>query len=341
LGFGFLLACCGAARPALADDTLNVMGASSTAGFFEVLDHVADQAGFYKEAGLIVNKQYASPGTDAQLVASGKADMASLAFEPIVQGYEKGLKLQYFLGTDPHFVNVMGVLDDSPIKTLADFKGADIGEASPASPAETTANAMLAGAGLKKTDYTYVTIGFGAQALAAMQSKKVAGAVLPAGEFILEEVGGNVKFRIFREPILDDIGTYGFAATAATIQNKADQLRRFSRAMVKASILIRENPRLAARYFLQGSGSKVTDDAVDRETRVLQLSVGNLMGQDPASTTIGYMPIRGMEIYCRFLAANGVTNALVPATAVVTNQFIAYANDFDHKAFVAYVKTLR
>jgi hypothetical protein len=105
--------------------------------------------------------------------------------------------------------------------------------------------------------------------------------------------------------------------------------------------LIRENPGLAARYFLQGSGQKVTDDALDRETRVLQLSVGQLMGLDPSSTTIGYMPIRGMEVYCRFLAANGVTTTLVPASAVVTNQFIAYANDFDHRAFIAHVKGLK
>jgi NitT/TauT family transport system substrate-binding protein len=327
-------------RPAVADDTLSVMGASNTAGFFEVLDHVAEEAGFFKQEHLIVDKQYISPFTAAQLVASGKADICSLAFEPIVQGYEKGLHLQYFLGSDPRFVNAMGVLADSPIKTLADFKGADIGEASPASPAETTANAMLAGAGLKRSDYTFVTIGFGAQALAAMASKKVAGAVLPAGEFDLESVGGNVKFRMFRDPILNDIGTYGFAATTATIQNKPDVLRRYSRALVKAAILTRENPQLAAKYFLLGAGLQATPDAVDKETRTLQLSVGDLIGVDPSSKLIGEMPLRGLDVYTKFLAANGVTKTVVPASAVVTNQFIAYANDFDHKAFMAYVKRL-
>jgi NitT/TauT family transport system substrate-binding protein len=327
-------------RPALADDTLHVLGASNAAGFFEVLDHVADQAGFFKQEHLIVDKQYISPGTAAQLVASGHADICSLAFEPIVQGYEKGLKLQYFLGSDPRFVNVMGALESSPIRTLADFKGKDIGEASPASPAETTANAMLAGAGLKRSDYQYVTIGFGAQALSAMQTGKVAGAVLPAGEFTLEAVGGDVKFRIFRDPILDDIGTYGYAATAAMIRDRPDVLRRYARAIVKAGILTRVNPELAAKYFLLGANQQVTPEAVERERRVLELSVGDLLGVDPTSKTIGEMPLRGHDVYDRFLADNGVTKTDVPAAAVVTNEFISYANDFDHKAFIDDVKKL-
>jgi ABC-type nitrate/sulfonate/bicarbonate transport system substrate-binding protein len=327
-----------APRPALADDTLNVLGASNGAGFYEVLDHVADEAGFFKQEHLIVDKQYISPYTAAQLVASGKADICSLAFEPIVQGYEKGLKLKYFLESDPRFVNVLGVLSDSPIHTLADFKGADIGEASPASPAETTSNAMLAGAGLRRSDYQYVTIGYGAQALSAMQSRKVAGAVLPAGEFDQEAVGGNVTFRIFRDPLLNDIGTYGFAATAATIQTKGDQLRRYSRAIVKAAILTRENPELAAKYFLEGAQVQVTPEAIAREARVLRLSVGDLMGVDPTSKRIGEMQLRGMDVYDKFLAANGVTKTDVPADDVVTNEFIDYANDFDHKAFIAFVK---
>ncbi len=328
------------ARPAQADDVLHVLGASNAAGAFEVLDHVADLAGYFKQEHLIVDKQYISPGTAAQLVASGKADICSVAFEAIVQGYVHGLKLKYFLGSDPRFVNVMGAPESSPVKTLADFKGQDIGEASPASPAETTANAMLAGAGLKRSDYNYVTIGFGAQALAAQTSGKVAGAVLPYGEFVLESVNGNVKFRIFRDPILNDIGTYGFAATEATIATRGDVLRRYSRAIVKASILIRENPQLAAKYFLEGAGAKVTDQALANEVQVLKLETGDLMGVDPQSKAIGLMPLRGMDVYTKFLADTGVTPTRVAASLVVTNELVPYANDFDHKAFAAYVKRL-
>jgi len=35
-----------------------------------------------------------------------------------------------------------------------------------------------------------------------------------------------------------------------------------------------------------------------------------------------------------------LTSALVPAAAIVTNQFIAFANDFDKKAWIAQVKAM-
>jgi NitT/TauT family transport system substrate-binding protein len=328
--------------PALADDILNVVGASNAAGAFEVLDHVAQGAGFFKQQHLIVNKEYiAYAATAAQLVASGKADIASLTVEAVVTGYPKGLRMQYFLGEDPQYVDVLAVLDDSPIRTLADFKGTDIGEPAAASPAEISANSMLAGAGLKKSDYAFAAIGYGPAALAALVSKKVAGAAAPAGAFISESVDGNVKFRFFRHPILRDIGTYGFAATPATLQTKADPVRRFSRAIVEAAILTRENPRLAARYFLEGAGLKVTPESVARQARVLVLSQADLIGADPSSRKIGLMPLLGIEVLCKFLAASGETTGVVPPAEIVTDRFIDFANDFDRATFVAYVKGLR
>jgi NitT/TauT family transport system substrate-binding protein len=338
-----LLAFAWVPRPAIADDdTLTVIGASNTAGFFEVIDHVAVGAGFYKAEHLNVQKQYiASAAATAQLVASGKADIASCAFDPIWQGYEKGLRLQFFFQSDPQYVYVLGVLDNSPIRSLADFKGTDIGETTAGSASEVGARSLLGGAGLARSDYAFVPIGSGAAALAAIESKKVAGVAVPGAELSLEAAAGNVKFRIFRHPILKNIGTYGFAATPATIAAKPDQLRRFSRALVKAALLIRENPQLAARYFVEGSGQPLTDQAVENEVKVLAMSQGDLAGADPSNPKIGYMSPRDMGVYSKFFSDNGLTGVFVPPSAVVTNQFIAFANDFDRKTFIAQAKLMK
>jgi hypothetical protein len=53
------------------------------------------------------------------------------------------------------------------------------------------------------------------------------------------------------------------------------------------------------------------------------------------------MPVNGMEIYTKFMAASGLTSQVVPASAIVTNQFIDFANDFDKKAFIAQVKAMK
>jgi NitT/TauT family transport system substrate-binding protein len=338
---GVLWAVAGLPRPAQADDVLNVIGGNSPAAFFEVISDVAERAGFYKAEHLTVNFQYAgNPYIAAQLVATGKGDICSLSVEPLVQGYEKGLHLQGFFARDPHYEYAIAVLDDSPIETLAGFKGAVLGETTVGSPGEISTTAMLLGAGLKKSDVSYAALGAGTQSLPAITGRKVAGLVQPYVQDLIYAVMGNVKFRYFWNPILKDIGDVTYAATPAVIEAKADALARFARASVKASIVIRENPRLAARYFLEGAGVRVTPEALDNETRLLTLGYDQLPGMDPTSTKIGSLPPLGMEVLAKFLYDNGVTAQLVPVDAFMTDRFVGYANDFDHRAFIAYARSL-
>ena len=51
---------------------------------------------------------------------------------------------------------------------------------------------------------------------------------------------------------LADVPNMGFAATPATIAAQGRHPRRFARAMVKAFVFIRENPRATARYVSRG-----------------------------------------------------------------------------------------
>jgi len=330
-----------APRPAAADDALTVIGGSNAAAFYEVLEDVAQFAGLYKAEGLTVTKQYAgSASICGQLVASGKADICTMSIEPVVQGYDKGLRLQAFFSRDPRYDYVLGVLDDSPIHSLADFKGKDIGEINAGSTSEISANDMLSGAGLKKTDYNFIPIGTGSQALAALQSHKVAAASFPSVELGTISVVGHVKFRFFHDPILDSIPNVAFVSRPDVIAAKPDALKRYTRAIVKAAFIIRENPRVAAAYFLQGAGIKNTPEALQGETDALNLLQGDLAGADPSNPRIGALPVNGIALYCKFFQAAGLTSSLVPASAIVTNQFIEYANDFDKSAWIASVKKM-
>jgi NitT/TauT family transport system substrate-binding protein len=322
------------ARPAFAGDTLNVISGSVISGAFEVLGIVADRAGLYRQQHLDVVTQYAgNAAIAAQLVAAGKADVCSVNIGPLLSGYEKGLRLTAFFSRDPHYLSVLAVLDDSPIVTLAGFKGATLGEYSAGSAAEIAADSELSGAGLRRSDYTYIPIGSGAQAISALTSKKVAGVAFPYPELATYQIVANLKFRYFWHPILKDIPNDAYAATPATIQTKGDLLARFARANVEAAILIRENPQLAARYFLEGTGSPVTADALLRETRLLALLREHLPAANPGSTTIGELSPLGMAVFTRWSAANGLTKTVVPVSAIVDNRFIAYANAFNHRAF--------
>jgi NitT/TauT family transport system substrate-binding protein len=338
---GALLALIASPTAAVANGKLVVISGSQPTAYFEVLGDVAEYGGLFKAEGVDVDTNYAgNPYSAAQLVASGKGDVCSLALEPIIQGYDKGIRLTSFFARDPNYEYVLAVPADSPIKTLAEFKGQSIGEYSPGSGAEVSTNSMLQGAGLKPGDYNYIPIGNGAQAINALATKKVAGAAFPYVELAIYEVNFGQKYRFFWHPILKDVGDVGYAASPATIQNKSDELKRFSRAIAKAAILIRVNPALAAKYFLEGEQLKPTPEALANETHLLEATVNQLPGYNPDSKTIGKMSTNGMGFLAQFLYQNGLTKEVVPTSAIVDDQFITYANDFDHAAFAAEAKKM-
>jgi hypothetical protein len=56
---------------------------------------------------------------------------------------------------------------------------------------------------------------------------------------------------------------------------------------------------------------------------------------------IGQINLNGLAVYTKFFADNGLTQRQVPVSAITTNQFIAFANDFDHKALITAAKRMR
>lgn len=328
-------------RPASADDTLHVV--ASFAGGIEVFENVAKYAGLYDAEHVKVEKTYSGSGSICvQLAATGKADICATSIEPTILGYDKGIRLQMFLSRIHDYEFVLAVPAESPIKTLADFRGKQIGEPSVGDVSEVATNDQLQGAGLKKSDYTYVPIGVGGQALAALAAHKVDAFTTSATALGTEAAVAHLKFRLFRDPLLDDIPDSGFEARPDVIAAKGDMIKRYVRAIVKAAILIRENPQVAARYALMGEnvGTAITPEALKTETAELISLQSHFMGVDPFNPRLGEIPRRALERYCRFLHDTGWTSTLVPAASIVTNQFIAYANDFDKKAWIAEVKRM-
>jgi NitT/TauT family transport system substrate-binding protein len=327
--------------PAFADDALTLVLGSAAPTLANMPLLIAEREGFYRQEHLAVTTEtVANPSVCAQLVASGKGDICSMTVEPIITGYEKGLQLKLFLSRLSRFSYVLAVVDDSPIKTLQDFNGQVLGTISAGSPAEIVAQSMLTGVGLKKDAVTFVPIGFGAQGLEALQSKRVGGVAFSYFELIPYEVVAHQKLRIYYHPILNDVSDVGYAASPATIQTKGDLLRRFSRALVKASVFLRENPEASARIFLEStSPGKFTADDVRQTTQELAIERDYFPGADPASTRIGALRPEGIAFLAKILADAGYTHQVVPESAIVTNEFIGFANDFDRKALIAFAKS--
>jgi NitT/TauT family transport system substrate-binding protein len=231
------------------------------------------------------------------------------------------------------------VPSDSPITTLEDFKGAVLGETAPGGAAEVATRSMLAGVGLKSSDYSFIPIGVGPQALTAITAKRVTGVAFPYLEVVNDSIAGGLTFRVFRHPLLKDVGNVGYCAPPATIAAKADVFRRFARAIVEAALFVRTNPAAAALLYVKGSGQKVTDETLTRTTLIITGLKDDLPAADPGNPRIGYFSPRGVQLYSSVLAQYGMIKAPITGSTIVTDRFIAYANDFDHKALIAFAKS--
>jgi NitT/TauT family transport system substrate-binding protein len=267
-----------------------------------------------------------------QICSDGKGDICPVGIEPLVTRYDEGIHLKMFLTRASKFGYVIGVPEDGPIRTLADLRGKKIGvHSTTGASGVVTTQSALSVAGLKATDYELVTIGFEDQALGALASGKVAAAALPLYELIPFMVAGT-KLRILRHPTLADVANAGYAAAPSVIAAKGDALKRFSRAIVKASLLVRYRPAAAARALLTADGKPFGDADLRRKTAELTAWEDDLPAADPNNQRIGAVSMTGMQAYIQLLKDAGVTKTAIPVSQVVTDEFIEFANDFDHKS---------
>jgi ABC-type nitrate/sulfonate/bicarbonate transport system substrate-binding protein len=325
-----------AARPALADDPLSIVEGAGAPGFYDLLEDVAMGLGYFKEAHLDVSKQYAgNPSVAAALVATGKLNVASISAEPAITGYAKGLSLQYFFMRQVHYVYVLAVLADSPYHTVADLKGKQIGEPTNGNPVEVVAKSLLSEAGLSSNDYSFVPIGYAATNLAAVVARRVDAVSDTYSNLLTNEDQSNVQYRIFRDPILNDIANTGYCANPADIKARPDVYRRFARVLAKAAVFVHYNPAAAARFYLQASGQPVTDTLLAAQTKLITSLESEMPAADPSSRRIGFVSGNGLALESREMVTYGFAQQPVPAAAIATNQFMAYANDFDRNAIKA------
>ena len=147
------------ARPVAAAEKLTVL-----LDWFVNPDHapliVAKQGRYFKEAGLDVTLvPPADPSAPPRLVAAGKGDIA-ISYQPnLYQQVDEGLPLIRFGTLVETPLNTLVVLDESPIRSIADLKDRKIGF-SVAGFEDAILGAMLKKVGLTMSDVELVNVNF-------------------------------------------------------------------------------------------------------------------------------------------------------------------------------------
>ncbi len=137
---------------------------------------IAEQRGYFKEEGLEVEIVDFAGGSKAlQAVVGGSADIVSGAFEHTLNMQFKGQPMRAFVlqGAAPQIVLGVNPKTMPDFKSIADLKGKKIGVTAPGSSTNILANFVLAKAGLKPSDVSYVGVGASNGAVAAMRSGQI------------------------------------------------------------------------------------------------------------------------------------------------------------------------
>ena len=166
--YGFPAAAQGVGAPEKAKVLLGVGG---KALLYYLPLTIAERRGYFKEEGLDVEiNDFGGGAKSLQALIGGSVDVVTGAYEHTIRMQAKGQAIQAVceLGRFPAIVIAVKTEKAGEIRSAADFKGRKIGVTAPGSSTAITAQYAMVKAGLRPSDASFIGIGGGAGAVAAV-----------------------------------------------------------------------------------------------------------------------------------------------------------------------------
>ena len=205
---------------------------------------IAERLGYFKEEGLDVEiVDFAGGAKALQAVVGGSADVVSGAFEHTIGLQAKGQRYQEFVlqGRAPQIVLVVSNKTMPGFKSIADLKGKKIGVTAPGSSTNMMANFVLAKAGLKPSDVSFIGVGASAGAVAAMRSGQIDAMANLDPVISMLTQKNEVRIASDTRTLKDTQSVFGgnmpsgcLYASAAFIQQNPNTTQALTNAMVRA-----------------------------------------------------------------------------------------------------------
>ena len=137
---------------------------------------IAEQLGYFKSEGLQVEIPDFAGGSKAlQALVGGSADVVSGAYEHTINMQAKNQFIESFVlqGRAPQIVLAVSTKTMPDYKSLADLKGKKIGVTAPGSSTSMMASYVLAKAGIKPSEVSFIGVGAASGAITAVKSGQV------------------------------------------------------------------------------------------------------------------------------------------------------------------------
>ena len=333
-GLGLVLAACLAPSDAAQAQTKLVEQAGYPApDLSNILNLIAEQVGFFKEEGLQVEVRFSTGGPQAtQITASGGADVGQVTQEPAIEGYDKGIRGKMFYTQFTRLIYHVAVPADSAIQSIADLTGKKIGVSNMASASLVVARSALRHHKVPIEGDTFRPVGLGDGAVAALRTGQVQALSMWTAAYA-SMMRAGISFRFLYHPTVAEIGSGGFFASDKVLAEKRDSLIKFARAQAKATIFVLENPEATLRLYWKsnpaGRGGGTDEEALKRGLIEMSTVRPVYSREKLADKRYGFADMAGIQTYVDMFREEGVIARSIPATELVTNEFVEQINNFD------------
>jgi NitT/TauT family transport system substrate-binding protein len=289
---------------------------------------IADSLGYFKAEGLDVTiNDFAGGAQSLRALVGGSVDVVSGAFEHTVNMQAKGQRLRAFVlqGRAPQIVLGINPKTMPNFKAVADLKGKKIGVTAPGSSTNVMANFVLAKAGLKPSDVSFIGVGTASGAVAAVRSGQIDALSNLDPVITLLQRSGDLKIVSDTRVVAEADKVFGGPMPSACLYAKQDFIDKNP-----ATVQALANAIVRADKWVQAAGPadiiKVVPESYLLGDRAIYIDA--FLAAKGALSPDGMIPEKGPDTAFRALASIDpeIADAKIDLTAVYTNDFVKKAN---------------
>ena len=281
--------------------------------------YLAQQAGYYSDAGLEVEFQNKVDPDLITLVGQGAIDVGIGDGTSVIPAVSQGIPIRYIATVYGQFPNIVFAKASSGITTAADLKGKRVGTPGRYGSGWIMLQALLRSAGLTTNDIEVVEYPDYTQRAAVEQGAVVAATGFSNNEPVQLELDGD-KAVVLRIDAITPLPGPGLIAGTTTLEAKHDAIAAFVAATLRAMDAIKANPSVG----LDAAISAVPElaSARDAQMAILAATIESWMGPTQTARGLGAIDRAGWAASITYLASLGLVAKAVTVDDLVRDDLL-------------------
>jgi NitT/TauT family transport system substrate-binding protein len=275
--------------------------------------YLADQAGYYRDAGLEVAFENKIDPELITLVGQGAVDVGIADGTSVIPAVSQGIPVRYVFTVYADFPSIVFAKASSGIKGPADLRGRKVGIPGKYGSSWIQLQALLAGVGMSTADVEVVTFPYYGQQAALEKGVVDAATGFVNNEPVQMELSGTPAVVLSLPASADLPGNGLIVGQAALTGPKADAIRRFIAATRRAMEEIATDPQVG----LDAAIARVPELGADRPAQlaVMQATVATWQNAFTAANGLGAVDTATWERSITFMSGLPDSPVAKPVTA--------------------------